>query len=204
MTPFPSRSLTRSLLALPLAGLLALAGCAADEAAEDESTPAAEDTQNSDATAEALVLQDGWVKATEDPMTGVFGTLHNPGEEDVTLVGAEQELAGRTELHVTVDDGAGGRVMQEADGGFTVPAGGEHVLEPGGDHLMLMELSGPIANGDVLTLTLLTEDGQEIPVEIAARHFDGAEETYAPGGHGDMDGQGDHEDHTDDASETSR
>lgn len=168
--------LKHPLTVLTLAASLALTGCgtAATTAADDQD----------------LVLVDGWVKATDEAMTGVFGTLTNTSDDDLHLTAVQSELAGLTELHVTVDDGAGGRIMQRTDDGFTVPVGGEHVLEPGGDHLMLMQLTRPIETGEDVELTLVLEDGEEITVTVAARAFTGAEEHYAPdhGEHGDEDG----------------
>ncbi|MGO0577253.1 copper chaperone PCu(A)C [Ornithinimicrobium panacihumi] len=128
-----------------------------------------------------LVLVDGWAKAADGPMTGVFGTLRNQTDEDIHLVRVESAVAARTELHITVDDGAGGRLMQEAQDGFVVPAGGEHLLQPGGDHLMLMELTGGVRTGDQVPLVLVGDDDHRWTVTVTARAFSGAEEHYSPG-----------------------
>lgn len=151
-----------------VAGLVLLAGCASP-------------TSPATGSPDGIELVDGWVKATDEHMTGVFGTLTNHSDGDLHVVGVRSDLAGVAELHVTVDDGAGGRVMQQAEDGFEIPAHSGHVLEPGGDHLMLMELSEPIETGQEVQVTLLLEDGQELPVTITARAFTGAEEHYAPG-----------------------
>lgn len=169
----------RPFLALAFAAVL-LAGCGSesDRNGSDDPTAAA----IVDTVEEGLTLVDGWAKATDEPMTGVFGTLTNTSEEDIHLTAVESDLAAVAELHVTVDDGAGGRVMQRADDGFVIPAGGEHALEPGGDHLMLMQLDAPVETGQDVELTLVTAAGQEYPVTVTARAFSGAEEHYAPGG----------------------
>lgn len=169
---------TRPLLALASAVAL-LAGCGSESdrtASDDVESAAIVDTVEED-----LSLVDGWAKATEESMTGVFGTLVNGSEQDIHLAGVESDLAGLAELHVTVDDGAGGRVMQRADDGFVIPAGGEHALEPGGDHLMLLQLEAPVETGQAVEVTLVTADGQEYVVTVTARAFSGAEESYAPG-----------------------
>lgn len=157
---------TRTLLAAA-ASLALLTACGQ----ADASAPA--DTQG-------LTLVDGWAKATDEPMTGVFGTLTNHGDEDIHLVDVETDLAGAAELHVTVDDGAGGRLMQEAEDGFVIPAGEGHELVPGGDHLMLRQLTGRVETGQDVALTLVTEDGTRYDVTVTARAFAGAEEHYAP------------------------
>ncbi|OLT20959.1 hypothetical protein BJF81_03665 [Ornithinimicrobium sp. CNJ-824] len=160
-------------LTLTIALAMPLTGCGSTSAdPTDGSATAADDA--------ALTLEDGWAKATDGPMTGVFGTLTNEGDADLHLVEVRSELAGMAEMHVTVDDGAGGRVMREAEDGFVVPAGGEHALEPGGDHLMLMQLAEPVETGQEVTLVVVDADGGEHEFTVSARAFSGAEEEYAP------------------------
>ena len=49
--------------------------------------------------------------------------------------------------------------MQQKDGGFVVPAGGDHVLEPGNDHVMVMDMSDPVEPGEDVEITLTLDDG---------------------------------------------
>lgn len=173
-----------------LTAALALTGCSVKADPAGTAPAAQTQAQSQDQGAQALTLVDGWAKATEDPMTGVFGTLTNGTDADIHLVEVRSDVAGMSELHVTVDDGAGGRIMKKADDGFVIPAGGEHVLEPGGDHLMLMKLHGPIATGEDVEVLLVDAEGGEYAVTVTARAFTGAEEHYAPGeGHDTGDGE---------------
>ncbi|WP_341853970.1 copper chaperone PCu(A)C [Brachybacterium sp. GPGPB12] len=94
-------------------------------------------------SAEGLTLVDPWVKAAEEGMTSAFGTLTNATGRALQLISASTPSAGMVEPHETMGDGSGGMSMQEKEGGFPVPDGGELVLEPGGDHLMLMDLAAP-------------------------------------------------------------
>ena len=50
-----------------------------------------------------------------------------------------------------------------------VPAGGEVALEPGGLHLMLMELAKPLETGDKFSVTLELADGEELAVDVEVR-----------------------------------
>src|SRR5690606_15008209 len=92
-----------------------------------------------------LTVEDPWVKAAEEGMTAAFGTLVNGGEADVTVVGATSTVS-PVEIHEMAMSG-GQMVMRRKDGGLTVPVGARHALEPGGDHLMLMDLAHPVAPG---------------------------------------------------------
>ena len=137
------------------------------------------------ASTSPLVLRDGWVKAVEAtgtasmPMTGLFGTLHNPTGSAVTVTGGSSPVAGKVELHETVRTASGSMRMQPKSGGFVIPAGGSQVLRPGGDHVMLMGLTQALPNGSHVTVTLTTSAG-EVTVTVPARAFTGAEESYAP------------------------
>lgn len=179
--------------AILAAAALALTGCGTTA---DSSSPAQTDAPPSTATLVGseqtqadlpVTLEDGWAKAVEDlpdtgampAMTGVFGTLTNSGDVDVRLTGGASPVAGTVELHETVMSDEG-MVMREADGGLVVPAGGSLVLEPGGHHIMLMDLTEPVPAGADVEVVLQSEDGAEATVVAPARTFAGAEETYAP------------------------
>ena len=190
---------THTRAAFVAASALALAltttACATDDTdTTTAATPAAAadtaDTADS-AASTPVTFDDGWAKATGTEMTGVFGTITNPGDADLHLTGVESDLGGSAELHETVP-GASGMMMQEREDGFVIPAGGELVLEPGGNHIMLMELGRPITTGQQITLTL-EFDGAEQDVTVSARDFQGGDEEYVGGGHGEMSGGTSHD-----------
>ena len=74
-------------------------------------------------------------------MTGVFGTLTNTTDKEVTITGGSSPVAGMVEVHETVKNDAGVMVMQPKAGGFVIPAKGTLELKPGGNHIMLMKMS---------------------------------------------------------------
>ena len=172
--------------AVTAAAALALTGCATSTPATDSTAPAGGATSTSAPATAQVTVTDPWVKAAEQGMTGAFGTITNPGSEDLVLVAASTSVATSMELHETVGDGTGNMVMQEVDGGFTIPAGGELVLKPGGDHLMLMGLTAPVQAGDELEFTLEFADGSTVTFTAVAKDFAGANEQYGGnhGGHG--------------------
>lgn len=161
-----------AMLALAAAAALTLAGCtttAPDQAAEPG------------AAGQSITITDAWVKAADEGMSAAFGELANIGDVDVTLVSATSAAASSTQLHETVDDGTGTMKMQEKDGGFTIPAGGTLALEPGGNHLMLMDLTAPILAGDEIEFTLGFSDGSEYTFTAPAKDYSGANENYVGG-----------------------
>lgn len=72
-------------------------------------------------------------------------------------------------------------VMQPKQGGIVVKAHSSTTLQPGGEHLMLMDLKRPVHAGDELTITLTFADGKAPTFTAMAKPFTGAQETYAPG-----------------------
>lgn len=168
------------LSATAIAGLL-LAGCASDDQAEAVDGQAVE--------GEIFAVEDPWVRATEEimetdhdhSMTGAFVHLTNVSGEDQTIVGADAEIAELVELHEVIDDG-GVNVMQEKEGGFAVAGEQRYELNPGEDHIMLMDLAEEIQPGDVIDITLEVATGKTQTIEFVAKDFVGAQENY-----GDLD-----------------
>ncbi|MCP2267252.1 copper chaperone PCu(A)C [Promicromonospora thailandica] len=165
-----------------LAGLLAvatltLAGCGAtaDAAQDDAASPAGQD----------VTLADGWVKAADSGMSAAFGELTNAGSRDVTVVSATTPASTALELHETVENETGEMVMREIDGGFVVPAGDTLTLEPGGDHIMLMDLVEPLEAGDEVTFTLTFSDDSTYELTVPVKDYSGANENYVGGDEGD-------------------
>ena len=192
--PSLARPTRRAALAAAL--LLPLAACSSDPSDGSEAGGAASDGGGT--SAEGLTLVDPWVKAAEEGMTSAFGTLTNATGRALQLISASTPSAGMVELHETMGDGSGGMSMQEKEGGFPVPDGGELVLEPGGNHLMLMDLAAPLRPGDEVELTLQCEDGTELVVTATVKDFAGAQEHYEPegsAGSGASDGGGEHDGH---------
>jgi copper(I)-binding protein len=133
--------------------------------------------------ADAIVLHDVWVKAADHGMTAAFGRLSNTSPREVRIVSATTAVANRMELHEVVA-GDGDMTMRPKDGGFVVPAQAEAELSPGGDHLMLMDLTAPLVPGTDIDVVVTFEDGSTLPITAQVRDFPGADEHYEPGSHG--------------------
>ena len=133
--------------------------------------------------ADAILVQDVWVKAAGNGMTAAFGRLSNNSPDEVRIVSATTAVADRMELHEVVSD-QGAMTMRPKDGGFVIPAQGEIELAPGGDHLMLMDLTAPLVPGTDIDMVASFEDGSTLPITAQVRDFPGAEENYEPGSHG--------------------
>jgi len=98
------------------------------------------------------------------PTAAAFLTLTNAGPVADRLVGAASPAAGRIEIHtMSMHDGV--MRMRPVDG-VDLPAGATVALAPGGLHLMLFELAGPLAAGGHFDLTLRFEHAGAIRVSV--------------------------------------
>lgn len=160
-------------VALSVAALVALAGCSSAESAPSGTGSAANGS-----AADSVSVDDPWVKAADSGMSAAFGDITNSGSEDVTVVSVTTPASTALELHETVENESGSMVMREKDGGFTVPAGGDLVLAPGGNHIMLMDLVEPVVAGDEVTFTLTFSDESTLDFTAPAKDYAGANESY--------------------------
>ncbi|MFN3868225.1 MAG: copper chaperone PCu(A)C [Hyphomicrobiaceae bacterium] len=101
-----------------------------------------------------------------------------------TLISAKSDVAGRVEIHTHKMDGDVMKMQQIEN--LPIKAGKSAVLKPSGDHIMLMDLKKPLAEGDLLKLTLTFEKAGDIEIEATV------EPIGAKGPHG-MDHQPGHE-----------
>lgn len=168
------------LAAVIAVSLLALTGCT------PESTP----TESAPRPAgETVTIEDAWVKSADEGMSAGFGTLVNSGDDDVTVVSVASEASNMLELHETVENEAGEMVMREKDGGFIIPAGGSLPLEPGANHIMMMDLTGPLTAGSDVTFTLTFSDDSTFEFTAPVKDYSGANENYEGGDMQDGSGQ---------------
>ena len=88
------------------------------------------------------------------PMTGCYLSL--TASRDDRLIGVSSPVAGEGQIHeMKVTDGM--MSMAELEDGLVLPAGEAVALQPGGNHIMLLALKQPLAEGEQVSLTLTFE-----------------------------------------------
>lgn len=178
-----TRGRTAAATALALVTAIAAIGAAGGCGTSDSSS-SAQPSPNPSVTVAAsspFTVKDPWVKAADSGMTGAFGTLVNDGDTDLTIVSATSSVSPVGLHEMAMKDGK--MVMQPKVGGFTIKAKSSRVLEPGGDHLMLMNLGKPVKAGDEVTITVTFADGKTAQFTAIAKPFTGARESYGPDMH---------------------
>ena len=160
------------------AAATALAACGSS--AEPAAAPSPSPSDSAVAATGGLSITDPWVKTAEKGMTAAFGTLVNNTDQPITIVSGSSPLSSEIELHEVVESG-GKMVMRPKEGGFVVPAHGTHKLEPGGDHIMLMNVTEEVLPGAQIPFTLQVQGGEPLEFTAVGKDFAGGEEDYQPG-----------------------
>jgi copper(I)-binding protein len=176
-----------------VAGLAAVAfaavACGGEE--KEEPTPTAVATQpvateqpTAPAAAPSIVIEDAWARqspigqmgdgmgegmqGTMAPARGAaYMVIRNTGTEDDALIGASSDIAMTTEVHESYMEGE--TMMMRRVDRIEVPAGGEVVLQPGGYHVMFIDLKEPLQPGTSVEITLQFEKAGEIAVQAEVR-----------------------------------
>lgn len=113
-------------------------------------------------------VTDPWVRGTvaQQKATGMFAKISSA--QGGRLVAASSPAAGVVEIHEMAMDG---NVMRmRAIDALDLPAGKTVALEPGGYHVMLIDLVQPLAAGQTVPVKLVIEgaDGKRETVEVQA------------------------------------
>ncbi|MDR2032838.1 MAG: copper chaperone PCu(A)C [Azoarcus sp.] len=113
-------------------------------------------------------VADPWVRATvpQQKATGAFMKITSP--VDARLVGVRSPLAGTAEIHEMRMEGD--KMKMRAVAALPLPAATSVELEPGGWHIMLLDLAAQVKEGDTvpIALTIETADGKRETLHIDA------------------------------------
>ena len=119
----------------------------------------------------SISVDRAWMRAVPPSVsdTAIYLTITNLGKDKVALTGGKTPIADSVEPMITTKSGEG--VKQEVGmasvDSLEIPPGGKLVLEPGGNHLMVMGLKKHPAEGEKVNLTITLEPGDhEVRLEI--------------------------------------
>jgi copper(I)-binding protein len=115
-----------------------------------------------------IMIKDAFARVArpDAPAGAAFMVIHNMGTEDDRLVSASTPVAELVQLHTHMENNDGVMKMMHVEEGFEVKAGGTHTLARGGDHVMMMGLSGPINEGEEIPVTLVFENAGTVELRI--------------------------------------
>ena len=96
-----------------------------------------------------------WVRGTVTGQHATGAFMEVTSKSGAAIISASSPVAGVTEVHEMKMDG--GVMKMRAVARLDLPAGKPVKLEPGGYHVMLMDLKQPLKKGDLVPLTLKFE-----------------------------------------------
>ena len=131
-----------------------------------------------------LVITQAWSRATPGGAKtgGGYLTIENKGSTPDRLIGGSADIAAKVEMHeMSMKNGV--MTMRPLDKGLTIEPGKTVKLAPGGYHLMMMDLKGPLKQGDKVPVTLEFEKAGKVQVSLDVQGV-GAQ---GPGGAAKMD-----------------
>jgi copper(I)-binding protein len=115
-----------------------------------------------------VTASNAWVRAMVPGQKTAAAYLTLKSTEDAKVVGVASSAAGMAMLHSSTISSGVAR-MDSLDA-LKLPAGKAVTLEPGGSHVMLMDVARPLRHGDKVPLVFTIEDakGHRSKLEVTA------------------------------------
>ncbi len=154
-SPTASPTASRSIAWVALVCLVALAACSSYDVPKDG----------------PLRVTDAWARATNVSGTGaIYLTLENADTAAVMIRGAGTLIAAAAEFHETAKmQGMAGMTHMTRLDSIPIARGATLTMQPGGLHIMLIDLKMAIAPGDTVPLVIQLGDGRTTSVEAVVR-----------------------------------
>jgi hypothetical protein len=118
-----------------------------------------------------VTIEDAWARTTPPGTASgaVYLTLSSPDGDTLLGAAVDASVAAAAELHMTMTDEASGDTVMHQLESVAAPRGAPVVFEPGGNHVMLVDLAAPLAAGASFPLTLRFATAGERVVEVEVR-----------------------------------
>ena len=118
------------------------------------------------------------------PTTAAFFVLKNTDDKDHKVVKTESPAAKVAEMHNHVSEGGMMKMRPVKD--IEIKAKGEAVLQPGGLHVMLIELKQALKEGDNVAIKLTFEDNSSKEITAPVRKIQAPMQMQMPMKHEGM------------------
>ena len=126
-------------------------------------------------TTESMEVQDAWTRpATRGGNGAVYFTIRSSAAEE--LVGVSSDVAEAVEMH---ESKMSGDVMEMRQvQAVPLGAGEEMIFEPGGLHVMLVNLRQDLNAGDEIDITLHFKNYHDIPLRVPVQDTPASEHNH--------------------------
>lgn len=126
-----------------------------------------------------LTIENAWARtsAASQQMGAVYLTITSPVDDALVSASVDASVAAKAEIHETMSEmtgstmagDMGGSMMMHKVDEIALPAGEAVALKPGGYHVMLIDLAGPLTTGNTISVTLTMKSGSTTTVEAEVR-----------------------------------
>jgi periplasmic copper chaperone A len=128
-------------------------------------------------TAKGLEVHDAWMRPVRQGENGaVYLIIHNHSSTADELIGVSTEVAEAIEIHESKMNGDVMEMRQLES--LTLEGDTEIQFEPGGLHLMLVDLKKDLKVGDEIKITLYFQNFEDINVLVPVRDTPAPEEHH--------------------------
>ncbi|MGB0935217.1 MAG: copper chaperone PCu(A)C [Alphaproteobacteria bacterium] len=120
--------------------------------------------------AEGISVVKPWIRASNMKNSAAFMKIHSDKSTDDKLVAVEltdKTLCDRTELHTHIHEGDVKR-MRKVEA-IPVAQNSDAFLQPGGDHIMFMDLNREIKPDEEITMTFVFQSGDRITQDVKVK-----------------------------------
>ena len=133
-------------------------------------------------------VDDPWVRSNPNLMGAAYMVITAPVDDELVAASVDPAVAGTVEVHeVAMEDGM--MRMREV-AGITLPAGEPVTLEPGGYHVMLLDMPAMLPPGTEVEITLTFASGATAVVTAEVRESTVPEDSMPMHGEGMHGGHG--------------
>lgn len=143
---------------LPLLAFLLVMGCGSGE--QQPGTELRPDT---------LTVTDAWARpAAEGGTSAVYLTFHNGVAHADTLISVTSEVAGMAQVHESFEQDNGMAGMRHIEP-LVLEARSHRAFEPGGYHIMLMQLNKSLSTGERIELEMEFSGSGQLVIPVPVR-----------------------------------
>ncbi|MCJ7800081.1 MAG: copper chaperone PCu(A)C [Polaromonas sp.] len=115
--------------------------------------------------AQTVEVKDAWVRSTVPGQTATGAFMSISARDSAQLVGVSSPVAGVTQVHEMKMEGDIMRMRPVPV--LDIPAGKTLAFQPGGYHVMLLDLKAPLVKGSSVPLTLVFKDAKGVESRVA-------------------------------------
>ncbi|MFP3018513.1 MAG: copper chaperone PCu(A)C [Candidatus Tisiphia sp.] len=124
------------------------------------------------ASTESIKILNAWARpsatASKNNNSAIYFEIFNDSDLDYNLVNVSSDIANKVELHKSFVDEKGVSKMVKLDK-LVIPAKSSAILQPGGMHIMLLDLKTILKVADNFDLFLYFDNGLQKAVQVEVK-----------------------------------